>query len=85
MQVQAKMILRKRHKSDEKNHSILNETISINSILKSLKLEKYLEIFEKNEIDLVKFLSFGASDLRKLGVKDVSDRHKILQAVIELK
>lgn len=63
------------------NKSYLNHKISLDSILMSNHLHKYLALFEREEIDCDVFLSLNESDLVRLGVESSQDRYKMLKAI----
>lgn len=45
------------------------EVNSLTELLSRLKLEKYIEIFENENIDLNLFLELNDSDLTEIGIK----------------
>ena len=38
-------------------------------LLRQLDLEKYVEVFQQQEIDFDSFLSFNDEDLKRIGIK----------------
>ncbi|KAL5291503.1 hypothetical protein ACFFRR_010731 [Megaselia abdita] len=65
------------------NKSYLNHNISLDPILMSHHLHKYIQLFEKEEIDFEVFISLSENDLIRLGVESSHDRHKMLKAIKE--
>lgn len=61
-------------------HSILEETFTVMSILKELKMEKYASLFAKEEVDLLVFLMLDADDMTELGI-DAADQPIIMNAI----
>ena len=39
------------------------------ALLRQLDLEKYLEVFQQQEIDFESFLTFNDEDLKRIGIK----------------
>jgi len=54
-------------------------------MLERLSLEKYVTKFEEEEIDMEAFLAMNDSDLQSLGIKEMTHRRQILEAIRELK
>lgn len=52
--------------------------------MKSLSLEKYQSIFDKEEIDMEAFLTLSESDLCELGITHEDSRRQILHAIGDL-
>eukprot|EP00112_Aurelia_sp_Birch-Aquarium-sp1_P025922 Seg889.1 transcript_id=Seg889.1/GoldUCD/mRNA.D3Y31 product="Ankyrin repeat and SAM domain-containing protein 6" protein_id=Seg889.1/GoldUCD/D3Y31 len=53
-------------------------------MLEQLSLEKYGTKFEEEEIDMEAFLTMNDNDLRSLGIKQMTHRKQILEAIREL-
>lgn len=62
---------------DSRNNSVLNHTLSIQLLLKSLGLERYCENFEKAGIDCRTLMDIKSFDLKSIGIKSKEDRHCI--------
>ena len=56
----------------------LEKTLSVHTILDDLKLIKYEMIFIREEINLSAFFTLDKSDLKAIGIKNMSDINKIL-------
>lgn len=54
---------------NESNASILNHTLTINLLLKTLGLERYCEKFEKAGIDCNNLMNIKTTDLKGIGIK----------------
>lgn len=54
------------------------EVNSLTELLSRLKLEKYIEIFENENIDLNLFLELNDADLTEIGIKVCSYSHFII-------
>lgn len=65
------------------NKSYLNHNISVDIILMSHHLHKYMALFDKEEIDFDVFISLNENDLVRLGVESKQDRHKMLKVIKE--
>lgn len=65
---------------DLSTHSILDKTFTVRSILKELHLEKYVEMFDRHEIDLFVFGQMTADELDELGIEE-DDREILLDAI----
>ncbi|XP_076818745.1 protein bicaudal C homolog 1-A-like [Clavelina lepadiformis] len=59
--------------------------VELHDLLSHLNLEKYSEVFSKQEVDLQTFLTLTESDLTELGIKVFGPKRKILLAIEELK
>nr|XP_018667910.1 protein bicaudal C homolog 1-like isoform X2 [Ciona intestinalis] len=59
--------------------------IELHDLLSHLNLEKYSEVFTKQEVDLQTFLTLTESDLTELGITIFGPKKKILMAIEELK
>ena len=70
------------------NRKLLNTSVNLKnrmqSILQKLKLEKYENIFENQEIDLEAFVLLNNEDLIEIGVKHVQDRKILLREIDKL-
>lgn len=62
------------------NNSILNNDLSIESVLKDIGMEKYIEKFHLEEIDLFVFSHLEPEDLFELHI-DEKDHEILLQAI----
>ncbi|KAM7358839.1 matrimony [Cochliomyia hominivorax] len=62
---------------DSRNTSVLNHTLSIQLLLKTLGLERYCENFEKAGIDCQTLMDIKSFDLKSIGIKSKEDRHCI--------
>lgn len=60
-----------------------DDSSRIHSFLLSIGLEKYMEIFKQEEIDLETLPTLTDADLEKMGVKTVGARKKILKRIAE--
>lgn len=61
-------------------HSILEETFTVMSILKEIKMQKYASLFASEEVDLFVFLMLNADDMVELGIEE-ADRPILLNAI----
>lgn len=61
-------------------HSVLEETFTVMSILKELKMEKYASLFAREEVDLLVFLMLDADDMNEIGI-DTADQPIIMNAI----
>lgn len=59
--------------------NILDQSINIATILKEVGMEKYIEKFEREEIDLLVFSMLKSDDLAELGIEE-ADRPAIVRA-----
>ncbi|KAG0726574.1 Ankyrin repeat and SAM domain-containing protein 6 [Chionoecetes opilio] len=57
----------------------------LSEVLHKLSLDKYLEVFLEQEVDLDAFLELSDADLRDLGISSPSARHNILAASASLR
>lgn len=65
---------------------ILDQTISVKSTLRALKLEHLQQIFDKEEINtLLIFFTLSEKDLEFIGVDDAADRKKVLDFIASFK
>ena len=60
-----------------------DETSKVLSFLQSIGLEKYIEIFTEEEIDMETLPSLNDSDLEKMGIKTVGARKKIMRGITQ--
>uniref|UniRef100_A0A915PUP7 NAD(+) ADP-ribosyltransferase n=1 Tax=Setaria digitata TaxID=48799 RepID=A0A915PUP7_9BILA len=77
-------ILRDPPPSKKKKNSTIRKTMEVNSLtelLSRLKLEKYIETFENENIDLNLFLELNDSDLMEIGIKAFGPRKKMLNVI----
>lgn len=65
--------------SNSSNSSVLNHTMTIGLLLKSLGLERYCKNFEKAGIDCNNIMNIKKCDLKKIGIKSVDDRNCIME------
>jgi len=56
----------------------------LGSVLKTLSLEKYQSIFEKEEVDMEAFLMLDENDLDELGITHTDSQRQILSAISDL-
>lgn len=66
--------------SNLNNDSILNTNFRIESVLKEIGLEKYIEKFQMEEIDLFVFFHLVPEDLIELNIAE-EDHETMLQAI----
>ncbi|XP_037818580.1 protein matrimony [Lucilia sericata] len=64
---------------DSKNISILDHTLSIKILLKTLGLERYCENFEKAGIDCKYLMDIKSCDLINIGITSREDRNCIME------
>lgn len=64
---------------ESKSNSVLNQTLNIKILLKTLGLEHYCENFERAGIDYQTIADFKSCDLKSLGIKSDEDRNCIMQ------
>lgn len=62
------------------DNSILNNNLSIESVLKDIGMKKYIEKFQLEEIDLFVFFHLQPEDLFELNI-DEKDHETLLQAI----
>lgn len=62
------------------NNSILNNNFTVDSVLKDIGMEKYIEKFRLEEIDLFVFFNLQPEDLHELNI-DEKDHETLLQAI----
>lgn len=62
------------------NDSILNNNLTVETILKEIGMDKYIEKFQLEEIDLFVFFNLDPADLHELNI-DEADRGILLQAI----
>ncbi|KAL3984743.1 Ankyrin repeats (3 copies) family protein [Acanthocheilonema viteae] len=76
-------ILRDPPRSKKKNSTEKKamEVNSLTELLSRLKLEKYIEIFENENIDLNLFLELNDADLTEIGIKAFGPRKKMLNVI----
>ncbi|KAL0279086.1 UNVERIFIED_CONTAM: hypothetical protein PYX00_000715 [Menopon gallinae] len=55
------------------------------TLLAALGLEKYIQLFKSQEIDMSSFQLFNDTNLKEIGVSAYGARHKMLLAIAELK
>lgn len=60
--------------------NVLEQTFTVNSILKEINMKKYADLFEREEIDLFVFSLLSVADLIELGI-DEEDRSILMTAV----
>jgi class 3 adenylate cyclase len=59
--------------------------VDIAAWLSGLGLERYVEVFEANDIDAAVLRTLNADDLRELGVTSLGHRKKLLEAIAALR
>lgn len=57
---------------------------SIEDLLKELHLEKYIDNFKENEVDLEAFVSLNREDINAIGVETIPSKELLLQAIHQL-
>jgi len=57
---------------------------SLEELFKNINLEKYIESFVEQEIDVETFMSMSDNDLREMGVNTFGARRKMSMAIKEL-
>lgn len=62
------------------SNDVMNDSLKIESILKDIHLEKYIDQFNREEIDLYVFSVLNADDLIELSI-DEKDRPIMLDAI----
>lgn len=62
------------------DYNVLNENISIISVLTAIGMSKYIEKFLAEEIDLVAFSVLNRVDLNKLNIAE-GDQKTMLEAI----
>uniref|UniRef100_A0AC34QK63 SAM domain-containing protein n=1 Tax=Panagrolaimus sp. JU765 TaxID=591449 RepID=A0AC34QK63_9BILA len=60
---------------------VLQSRLTINDLLKQLGLEKYIPIFEKNEITLNLFLKLTEHDLSEMGITLFGPKKKLMNVI----
>lgn len=61
--------------------NILEQTFTVNSILKEINMKKYADLFAREEVDLFVFSLLSVGDLIELGI-DKED-HSILMTAVQ--
>ncbi|EFO21641.1 hypothetical protein LOAG_06847 [Loa loa] len=77
-------ILKDPPRSKRKKNNTEKKAMEVNSLtelLTRLKLEKYIEIFETENIDLNLFLELNDTDLMEIGIKAFGPRKKMLNVI----
>ncbi|VDK72505.1 unnamed protein product [Onchocerca ochengi] len=77
-------ILKDPPRSKKKKNNTEKKIMEVNSVtelLSRLKLEKYVEIFETENIDLNLFLELNDADLMEIGIKAFGPRKKMLNVI----
>ncbi|VIO98096.1 conserved hypothetical protein,hypothetical protein [Brugia malayi] len=77
-------ILKDPPRSKRKKNNTEKKAMEVNSLtelLSQLKLEKYIEIFETENIDLNLFLELSDADLMEIGIKAFGPRKKMLNVI----
>lgn len=62
------------------SNDLLNDSLKMESVLKEIHLQKYIEQFNREEIDLFVFSILDVNDLVELGI-DEKDRPIMLDAI----
>lgn len=73
----------KNNKTSGKSQQVRMPT-SLEELFKNINLEKYIESFVEQEIDVETFMSMSDNDLRELGVNTFGARRKMSMAIKEL-
>lgn len=55
--------------------------IDLSALLKTLKMEKYEEIFQKEEIDLDLFLTMSEEEFAEIGISTLGARRRLSNAI----
>lgn len=66
------------------NTSILNHALTIQSILKSLGLENYCDVFENAGLNFNNMKNFNCSDLKNIGINSEEDCRRIIKTLKQL-
>ncbi|VDK88515.1 unnamed protein product [Litomosoides sigmodontis] len=77
-------ILKDPPRSKKNKNSTEKKAMEVNSLtelLSRLKLEKYIEIFENENIDLNLFMELNDADLMEIGIKAFGPRKKMLNVI----
>ena len=62
-------------------HLILCFLTDLSTLLKVLKMEKYGEIFQKEEIDLDLFLTMSEEEFAEIGITTLGARRRLSNAI----
>lgn len=65
--------------------SFIGKCTQLADLFNTLRLSKYIQLFQQQEIDLVTFLSMTDQDLKDLGITTFGARRKMLLAISSLK
>ncbi|XP_065913290.1 ankyrin repeat and SAM domain-containing protein 6-like isoform X2 [Dysidea avara] len=63
----------------------ITEDSDLSDVLKQYSLDRFITIFEENEVDLQSFLTMTNSDLEEVGITDPEEKLYILDAIYEIK
>lgn len=66
------------------NRMLTGTWTDLPSLLSSLGLDHYINLFLQQEVDLVTFVTFSEKDLTTIGVSAFGSRRKMLLAISEL-
>jgi len=73
----------KNNKTSGKSQQVRMPT-TLEELFKNINLEKYIESFVEQEIDVETFMSMSDNDLREMGVNTFGARRKMSMAIKEL-
>jgi len=73
----------KNNKTAAKSQQVRMPT-SLEELFKNINLDKYVESFVEQEIDVETFMSMSDNDLREMGVNTFGARRKMSMAIKEL-
>ncbi|XP_070491152.1 uncharacterized protein mtrm [Chironomus tepperi] len=60
---------------------LMDKTLNVKTVLQHLELTKYLDIFNKEEINLDAMFTLSDDDLKSIDINDIQDRKKILDFI----
>ncbi|XP_036326642.1 putative uncharacterized protein DDB_G0277255 [Rhagoletis pomonella] len=66
------------------NTNLLDRTMNVSTLLRSVGLEQYVEAFEEQNLDLEQFLKIRTEDFQRLGVTKAKHQKKLLDLLSEL-
>ncbi|XP_017481458.1 PREDICTED: nuclear transcription factor Y subunit gamma-like [Rhagoletis zephyria] len=66
------------------NTNLLDRTMNVSTLLRSVGLEQYVEAFEEQNLDLEQFLNIRTEDFQRLGVTKAKHQQKLLDLLSEL-
>ncbi|KAL7017737.1 hypothetical protein ACKWTF_010499 [Chironomus riparius] len=69
------------HVLTTKRSRLMDKTLNVKTVLQHLELSKYLDIFNKEEINLDAMFTLSDDDLKSININDIQDRRKILDFI----